>query len=179
MNPLTKSSDRIQAATTDKLGFSSVSSDAGVIGVSQTQPVEVIVPARYPGRWIAAAMCLLLLFALIRSMISNPGYQWEVVWQYLADEVVIDGFCWTIGLTAAAMAIGILLGLVAALMRQSSNPILSVIAAAYIWLFRGTPLLVQLIFWYKFSGTLSCYGSGHPVRANNPFGNQQTRLFRR
>jgi polar amino acid transport system permease protein len=159
MNPLTKSSDQIQAATTDKLGFPSVSSDAGV---RQSQPVEVIVPARYPGRWIAAAMCLLLLFALIRSMISNPGYQWEVVWQYLADGVVIDGFCWTIGLTAAAMVIGILLGLVAALMRQSSNPILSVIAAAYIWLFRGTPLLVQLIFWYNLAALYPVMEVGIP-----------------
>jgi polar amino acid transport system permease protein len=115
----------------------------------ESSTVETIVPARYPGRWIAAAVSLLLLFLFARSLVNNPGYQWGVVWQYLANGVVVTGFCWTIGLTVMAMAIGITLGLVAALMRQSSNPILSVCAATYIWLFRGTPLLVQLIFWYN------------------------------
>jgi polar amino acid transport system permease protein len=110
---------------------------------------EPIVPARYPGRWIAAAVTVLLLALFMRSLVTNPGYQWGVVWEYLANGVVLIGFCWTVGLTVAAMAIGITLGLIAALMRQSSNPILSVCAAAYIWLFRGTPLLVQLIFWYN------------------------------
>ncbi len=60
------------------------------------------------------------------------------------------------------MAIGIVLGLIAALMRQSSNPILSVIAAAYIWLFRGTPLLVQLIFWYNLAALYPLVELGLP-----------------
>ena len=108
-----------------------------------------VVPARYPGRWVAAAAILVVLFFFLRSAISNPGYGWEVVLEYLLNGTVLRGFLWTLALTAAAMAIGILLGIVAALMRQSSNPILSVFAAGYIWLFRGTPLLVQLIFWYN------------------------------
>jgi len=74
----------------------------------------------------------------------------------------MDGFCWTVGLTVAAMGIGIVLGLIAALMRQSSNPILSVIAAAYIWLFRGTPLLVQLIFWYNLAALYPVIELGIP-----------------
>jgi polar amino acid transport system permease protein len=123
---------------------------------------EAIVPARYPGRWIAAAVSLLLLLLLARSLVTNPGYQWHIVWQYLTSDVVVEGFCWTIGLTAAAMAIGIVLGLLAALMRQSSNPILSIFAAAYIWLFRGTPLLVQLIFWYNLAALYPLIEFGIP-----------------
>lgn len=123
---------------------------------------EPIVPARYPGRWVAACISLLLLVLLLRSMATNPGYQWGVVWEYLTNGTVVRGFFWTIGLTGAAMAIGIVLGLIAALMRQSSNPILSVFSASYIWLFRGTPLLVQLIFWYNLAALYPRFELGIP-----------------
>jgi len=110
---------------------------------------EPIVPARYPGRWAAAVISILLIVLLAQSIVGNPGYRWHVVVEYLFHPTVIRGFFYTLGLTVAAMAIGIILGLAAALMRQSTNPIVSCFAAGYIWLFRGTPLLVQLIFWYN------------------------------
>jgi polar amino acid transport system permease protein len=116
----------------------------------ENEPIdEKIIPARHPGRWIAAGCTIVVLAFFAKSVATNPGYQWPVVWEYLFNGVVLRGFLWTLGLTAAAMAIGIILGLIAALMRQSTNPVLSIVAAAYIWLFRGTPLLVQLIFWYN------------------------------
>ena len=161
MTPLTKSSDRVPVAVSDRsLSVRSASSRAGAS--TQPQPEELIVRARYPGRWVAAAVCLVLLFSFAQSLISSRGYQWEVVWQYLFNGIVVDGFCWTIGLTVAAMGIGVVLGLIAALMRQSSNPILSLISAAYIWLFRGTPMLVQLIFWYNLAALYPMIGLGIP-----------------
>jgi len=98
---------------------------------------------------VAAAVSALLLIALCNSLATNPGYQWHVVLKYLTAKTVMTGFAWTLALTAASMTIGIVLGVIAALMRQSPNPIVSLVAASYIWLFRGTPVLVQLIFWYN------------------------------
>ena len=55
----------------------------------------------------------------------------------------------TIELTIIAMVMGALLGVVLAVMRLSKNPIVSGVSWVYIWFFRGTPVLVQLIFWYQ------------------------------
>jgi polar amino acid transport system permease protein len=57
----------------------------------------------------------------------------------------------TIELTVIAMVIGILLGVVLAVMRLSPNHIVSGASWLYIWFFRGTPVLVQLLFWYDIS----------------------------
>lgn len=108
-----------------------------------------IVRSRHPGQWLAAAISLLVIAWLAHSIATNPNYQWGVVWKYLTFDTILSGLAWTLGLTIVSMACGIVLGIVAALMRQSTNPVLSGFAASYIWIFRGTPLLVQLIFWYN------------------------------
>jgi polar amino acid transport system permease protein len=59
----------------------------------------------------------------------------------------------TIELTVLSMIIGILLGVLLAVMRMSPNPLISGSSWLYIWFFRGTPLLVQLLFW-NFIGAL-------------------------
>jgi polar amino acid transport system permease protein len=125
---------------------------------------DQIVPARYPGRWFAAALGLVALYLIAQSVVTNPGYKWPVVIRYLFDGTVLKGLLWTLALTVAAMAIGITLGLIAALMRQSSNPILACLAAGYIWLFRGTPLLVQLIFWYNLAALYPQISLGLPFQ---------------
>ena len=63
------------------------------------------------------------------------------------------GVWMTVKLTVVAMLVGIVLGTVLAVMRLSDNPVLRGLAGAYIWLFRGTPILVQLLFWF-FLGTV-------------------------
>ncbi|MBZ9709497.1 amino acid ABC transporter permease [Mesorhizobium sp. ESP7-2] len=123
---------------------------------------DVVVPARYPGRWVAVAASLIVAIFFFISLATNPAYQWDVVWHYLFSGVVLKGFLWTIGLTVVAMTIGSLLGLVIALMRQSTNPVLAVFAAAFIWIFRGTPLLVQLIFWYNLAALYPTIEIGIP-----------------
>ena len=124
-----------------------------------------IVRARHPGRWAAAIVSMLMLAALAHSLATNPGYRWDVVWRYLTVKTVLTGFGWTLVLTAASMAIGIVLGVVAALMRQSANPVVSAFAATYIWLFRGTPVLVQLIFWYNLAALYPRIDIGFPFFA--------------
>jgi polar amino acid transport system permease protein len=105
------------------------------------------VPVRRPGRWVAAAIVLLIAVAVVRSVISNPRFQWHVVGQYLFDSRILHGVLVTIELTVIAMVIGIALGIMLAVMRLSPNPLVSGASWLYIYVFRGTPLLVQLLFW--------------------------------
>ncbi|MBI1759480.1 MAG: amino acid ABC transporter permease [Actinobacteria bacterium] len=81
------------------------------------------------------------------SWFTNPRWRWGTVGSYLLDRRVLDGIVVTLELTALAMAIGIMLGAVLAVMRLSPNPIVSGAGWVYVWFFRGTPVLVQIIFW--------------------------------
>lgn len=81
------------------------------------------------------------------SLATNPNLGWDTVGTYLFAEVTLRGVAVTVGLTAVAMALGTVGGVGIAIMRISTNPILSTMARAFIWFFRGTPVLVQIIFW--------------------------------
>ena len=120
----------------------------------QGRPEEIeAVPVRRPGRWIAAAIVFLIAVAIIHSVATNPRFQWSVVGQYLFDPRILHGVRITIELTVVAMALGIAGGVVLAVMRLSPNPLVSGSSWLYIWFFRGTPLLVQILFW-NFIGAL-------------------------
>jgi polar amino acid transport system permease protein len=107
------------------------------------------VPLPRPGLWVAAAFVALLLAWVVYILFNNPNFQWKVVGKYLFSKEILDGVKLTIELTLSAMAIGVALGVIAALMRLSDNKLLSGAATFYIVAFRGTPALVQLIFWYN------------------------------
>jgi polar amino acid transport system permease protein len=127
------------------------------------RPEEIkAVPVRRPGRWIAAAVVLLFVAAFVRSVVTASGFQWSVVGQYLFDSRVLHGVWVTIYLTALSMVIGIVLGIVAAVMRLSPNPILKSVSWFYIWFFRGTPLLVQILFWYNIAALFPTLSLGIP-----------------
>jgi polar amino acid transport system permease protein len=124
------------------------------------------VPVRHPGRWIAAAILLLIAASIIRSIVSNTGtnkgFQWTWVGHYLFDSRILHGVWATIYMTFLSMAIGIVLGVVAAIMRMSPNPIVSGASWLYIWFFRGTPLLVQILFWYNLQALFPTISLGIP-----------------
>src|SRR5690349_21419597 len=105
------------------------------------------VPVRHPWRWIAAAVVLLVGASLVRSAIDNPRFGWSVVGDFLFSSRILDGLVLTLELTAVSMATGIVLGVLFAVMRLSPNPILKAWSWFYIWFFRGTPVLVQILFW--------------------------------
>jgi polar amino acid transport system permease protein len=107
------------------------------------------VPLARPGRWLAAALVALLVLWFVWIVFNNPNFQWRVVGKYLFSKEILDGVKLTIELTISAMLIGMTLGLTAALMRLSDNKLLSTAAKGYIVFFRGTPALVQLIFWFN------------------------------
>ncbi len=113
-------------------------------------PMDAIA-VKHPGRWVATGILLLVVLTLVQSAVTNPRYRWDVVGEYLFSEPIVSGLQLTMILTVSSMVLGIVLGIALAIMRLSPNPILSQGAGAYLWFFRGTPLLVQLIFWYNLS----------------------------
>ncbi|MET9904770.1 amino acid ABC transporter permease [Streptomyces sp. NPDC006446] len=113
---------------------------------SQAQDLEVV-PVRNYGRWIAAVVSLLALAGLVGSLAKNRNLHWNVIGDYLFAPLIFDGLTTTLWLTAAAMAVGLGIGTVIAVMRLSTSPVLYGLATFFVWIFRGTPLLVQIIFW--------------------------------
>jgi polar amino acid transport system permease protein len=100
-----------------------------------------------PGRWLGGALLIALLALLIHSLWNNPRLDKGVIADYLFRELTLRGLWVTIWLTVIAMAIGIVGGTLLAVMALSGNPVLVSVSSLYLWIFRGTPVLVQIIFW--------------------------------
>ena len=111
------------------------------------------VPLRRPGRWIAGVALVALVALAVRSIATNSRFQWGIVGHYLFDDRVLSGLLVSIELTALAMILAIVLGVVLAIMRMSANPVSRALSWVYIWVFRGIPMLVQILFW-SFVGAL-------------------------
>jgi polar amino acid transport system permease protein len=118
-------------------------------GPSQAIEPELIraVPLRRPGRAISAVVILVLLGLFIYGAVTNNAYEWPLYRKYLFDQRISQAAIVTLELTVIAMAIGIVLGVLLAVMRLSPNFVLKAVAWGFLWLFRGTPIYVQLTFW--------------------------------
>ena len=116
-------------------------------GVAERPEAIKAIPVRHPGRWVAALVVAVGLGGLGYSMATTSRWRWDVVATYFTDGRIINGLEQTLLLTVIAMAVGIVLGTVLAVLRLSPNPLLSSASWLYIWFFRGTPVLVQLLFW--------------------------------
>jgi len=133
--------------------------DAGTEG----RPENIrAVPVRHPGRWVALAVIAVLAAMFVHMLFTNTNLNWPIVRKYLFSEIILRGVWMTIKLTILSMAIGIILGSVAAVMRLSPNPVVSSVAWLYVWFFRGTPLLVQIIFWFAISQFIKAVSLGVP-----------------
>ncbi|MFK4210532.1 amino acid ABC transporter permease [Streptomyces sp. NPDC030920] len=108
-----------------------------------------IVPVRRTGQWAAAAAVLALLALVLNSVVRNDAFQWDVVAQYVTTAAVLRGLGLTLWLTALVMVLGFALGILLAVLRLSANRVLQAVSWGYIWLFRSTPILVQLLFWFN------------------------------
>jgi polar amino acid transport system permease protein len=120
------------------------------------------VPVRRPGRWIASAIVLLVAASIVRAIATNKRFGWGVVGRYLFDARILHGVVVTLELTVISMVIGIALGIVVAVMRLSPNPLVSGASWLYIWFYRGTPLLVQLLFWFNVGALFPTIDLGTP-----------------
>jgi polar amino acid transport system permease protein len=139
------------------------SGGATEIPASARRPDDIrAVPVRHPGRWVAAAIVVVLAVTIAHSVATTSGFEWGVVGNYFFSSRVLRGLVLTLELTAIAMAIGIVLGTALAVMRLSPNPLVSGGSWVYIWFFRGTPILVQLLFWYNIAALYPKIGLGIP-----------------
>ncbi|WP_393056420.1 amino acid ABC transporter permease [Streptomyces sp. LN549] len=108
-----------------------------------------IVPVRRTGQWTAAVAVLIVLALALNSVIRNDAFQWDVVGDYFTTTAVLRGLGLTLWLTALVMALGFALGTLLAVLRLSANRVLQAVGWGYVWLFRSTPILVQLLFWFN------------------------------
>ncbi|MFE8936492.1 amino acid ABC transporter permease [Streptomyces sp. NPDC000963] len=136
---------------TDKIHKDPAAAPAGS-GPSGTTPYEAIkaVPVRHYGRWVSAVVVVVLLGWLAYAF-SQGNIIWDTVWDKVFDPSIISGLWNTILISVASMALGLVLGILFAVMRLSKNPVTGAVAWLYIWFFRGTPVYVQLLVWFNLS----------------------------
>jgi len=128
------------------------------------------VPVRHPGRWVAAivvgAIAAYIFYTVVTAIQNDhtaQGSGWAAVGHYLFNTLIFKGILVTLELTVLAMAVGIVLGVILAVMRLSPNPVMSWVSWLYIWFFRGTPVLVQIFFWFNLNLVLKSIDIGIPV----------------
>jgi polar amino acid transport system permease protein len=117
----------------------------------------VIVPPKKIGTKIMAGICIFLLLLLARAF-----WKGDIAWSYVGDNLfnrtVLAGVGNTIIMTFCAMIVGILLGVVAAVMRMSDNAVLRNALIGYVWFFRGVPALLQLLLWFNLALIFPTFG---------------------
>jgi len=117
---------------------------ASFIDISQLRHVK----RRYYGRYISSILIVVVL-AYIVVAFAHGQIDWKTVATFLTAKTILTGLANTIVMTILAMALGVVLGVVVAVMRLSSNPIARIVAHAYVWFFRGTPVILQLLLWFN------------------------------
>ena len=121
-----------------------------------------VVPLRHPARRAFAILLVILAAAAAWNVATNHRFGWDVVANYLFAPEILRGGLLTVVLTVISMVVGVVLGIALAVMRISDNSIVSTISRGYIWFFRGTPMLVQLIFWYNIAALYPTLSIGIP-----------------
>ncbi|OBK71587.1 amino acid ABC transporter permease [Mycobacterium sp. 1274761.0] len=105
------------------------------------------VPLRHPWRWVTAVVIVILVALFVYGAATNPLYRWSVFAEYFFNERILTGVGITLLLTVTSMVLAIVLGVLLAVMRLSPNPVFTSVSWVYLWIFRGTPIYVQLAFW--------------------------------
>ena len=104
---------------------------------------------RHPGRFLVALLCISGISWFVWVLATNENIIWQDVLYYLTFPKILDGVLVTIQLSILATIMGLAIGVALAIMKLSANPVAVWISNLYIWFFRGTPVLVQLIFWFN------------------------------
>ncbi|MCZ4095906.1 amino acid ABC transporter permease [Streptomyces sp. SID13666] len=140
---------------------------SGSAGTATAVPAEAIraIPVRHYGRWISAVVVVAVLAALVFSF-SQGDVRWATVPEKLFDHSILTGMWHTILISVLSMLMGLLLGVLFAVMRLSKNPVTGGVAWLYIWFFRGTPVYVQLLIWFNLALIFPVLNLG-PIYKNN------------
>jgi polar amino acid transport system permease protein len=159
-----------RAVSPEPKGTAAAAGGSTTLTADQQTLAKETVPLRHHGRTIAAVLLLLIVANLAYSMVTNENFQWATVWRYLFYPEIMAGLGRTLILTVVGMSLAIVLGILLAACRLSENKVLKGVAGAYLWFFRGTPLLIQLIFWYNLSALYPRLGLSVPFGGPELFG---------
>ena len=127
-------------------GRSATRSTVSPNGAGPSAPIKAI-RLRHPWRNIVAVVLILMLALFIVDASQRQAYGWDNFAKYIFDQRISQAAGYTLLLTVYSMIIAIILGITLAVMRLSENPVVKGIAWLYLWVFRGTPVYVQLVFW--------------------------------
>jgi polar amino acid transport system permease protein len=103
---------------------------------------------RHWGRWISAVVLVALGITFLYGAAQGDIAYGDIPY-YLVSPIILQGLVNTIILAVVAQVSAIIIGIVIALMRISKNPVAQAFASAYTWLFRGLPVLLQILLWYN------------------------------
>jgi len=134
--------------------------------VPEASVARHVVRLRHPGRWISAVIIIGLAIPVVNLFATNPNIDWSIVANNQFGPTILAGIVETMELTIISMAIAIGLGIILAVMRLSHNPVLVRVSWLFVWFFRSTPVLVQLIFWYNFALLLPTLSLSIPFGPN-------------
>lgn len=123
---------------------------------------QPVIYRRHPLRMATAALVLTAIAWFIDVLLRNPAFEWNIVSRYLFDPGIMTGLFTTLWLTAIVTLLSVISGTVIAAARLSTNYVLQASAWGYVWIFRSTPLLVQLLFWFNIGYLFPTIGFGLP-----------------
>src|SRR4051794_26596402 len=137
------------------------------------------VPVRHPGRWLTVAVLAVLTAMFVHMLVTNDQFRWSFIFTsyepgkrgVMFTGPVLDGLRGTLLLTVTSMVIGVVLGVIIAIMRLSDNWILRGVAFIYTWFFRAVPRLVLAVLFGNLNILWTRIGFGLP------FDQQIGRLF--
>lgn len=103
-----------------------------------------------PAQWVLG-LATIAAVGVIATLFVQGNIRWSITYQFLFNPLVLEGLKATVLVTIVSFTLGLILGVLFGVMRLSTNPVLAAVAWGYVWVFRGTPLLVQLLLWYNIS----------------------------
>ncbi|HEX5201373.1 MAG TPA: amino acid ABC transporter permease [Actinoplanes sp.] len=136
---------------------------------ARPEPIKAV-PVRHPGRWVTIAVLAVLTAMFVHLLVTNDQFRWKFIFVsyepgkrgVMFTEPVLEGLRGTLLLTVTSMAIGVVLGVIVAIMRLSDNRILSAVAFVYTWFFRAVPRLVLCVLFGNLNILWERIGFGLP-----------------
>ena len=109
----------------------------------------IVVRPKHWGRWLELIIAILVVAYILNLATKSNVVTPAIIAGFLTSQRMLAAVWQTIILALCAATLAFCIGIGIALLRVSPNPVTSGIAATYIYFFRGTPMLIQLLFWFN------------------------------